>query len=311
MRREIGLADATAGIDPRPQHEAGVIGAGRFIEARHLTERRETGPLFRFSPTIAYQAGFSAVALGIARAMLDSFLKLAGEKTPSGQNIMLRDGGTTWFVDYQGLRLGMAEYDLASLLFDPYVTLTDSERDEEEEDLRRRGGRGQAWGRAAVCVCKMEAKGRRSRSPHARARFVLGDLEPLRRRLAAVLTAADVPFNGYGIYPDIKDQPVLADGQVRYRGEAVVEGLAPSRITETEGGQGERRERDDGGAADNRRSGLAAQEIDGCAKQHGPDDNQGETVRNGIVGELQWRALGSGSKFDPFDPQQQQRRPEH
>lgn len=60
------------------------------------------------------------------------------------------------------------------------------------------------------------------RSPHARARFTLGDLEPLRKRLAAVLTAADVPFNGFGIYPDIKDQPVLADGLVRYRGEAVV-----------------------------------------------------------------------------------------
>jgi CO/xanthine dehydrogenase Mo-binding subunit/aerobic-type carbon monoxide dehydrogenase small subunit (CoxS/CutS family) len=60
------------------------------------------------------------------------------------------------------------------------------------------------------------------RSPHARARFTLGDLAPLRRRLAAVLTAADVPFNGFGIYPDIKDQPVLADGVVRYRGEAVV-----------------------------------------------------------------------------------------
>ena len=60
------------------------------------------------------------------------------------------------------------------------------------------------------------------RSPHARARFTLGDLGPLRARLAAVLTAADVPFNGYGIYPEIKDQPVLADGVVRYRGEAVV-----------------------------------------------------------------------------------------
>jgi CO/xanthine dehydrogenase Mo-binding subunit/aerobic-type carbon monoxide dehydrogenase small subunit (CoxS/CutS family) len=60
------------------------------------------------------------------------------------------------------------------------------------------------------------------RSPHARARFTLGDLTALRRRLAAVLTAADVPFNGFGIYPDIKDQPVLADGEVRYRGEAVV-----------------------------------------------------------------------------------------
>jgi aldehyde oxidoreductase len=60
------------------------------------------------------------------------------------------------------------------------------------------------------------------RSPHARARFTLGDLGPLRVALAAVLTAADVPFNGYGIYPDIKDQPVLAHGLVRYRGEAVL-----------------------------------------------------------------------------------------
>lgn len=60
------------------------------------------------------------------------------------------------------------------------------------------------------------------RAPHARARFALGDLGSLRRRLAAVLTAADVPFNGFGIYPDIKDQPVLADGIVRYRGEAVL-----------------------------------------------------------------------------------------
>ena len=60
------------------------------------------------------------------------------------------------------------------------------------------------------------------RSPHARARFSVGDLAPLRARLVAVLTAADVPFNGYGIYPDVKDQPVLADGLVRYRGEAVL-----------------------------------------------------------------------------------------
>jgi CO/xanthine dehydrogenase Mo-binding subunit/aerobic-type carbon monoxide dehydrogenase small subunit (CoxS/CutS family) len=60
------------------------------------------------------------------------------------------------------------------------------------------------------------------RSPHARAHFRLGDLGPLRARLAAVLTAVDVPYNGYGIYPDIKDQPVLADGLVRYRGEAVL-----------------------------------------------------------------------------------------
>lgn len=63
------------------------------------------------------------------------------------------------------------------------------------------------------------------RSPHARARFTIGDLAPLRARypgLALTLTAADVPSNGYGIYPTVKDQPVLAAGHVRYRGEPVL-----------------------------------------------------------------------------------------
>ena len=55
------------------------------------TERREAGPLYRFSPTTVYQAGFAAVGLGLARAMLDSFITLAGRKTPSGSNLMLRD----------------------------------------------------------------------------------------------------------------------------------------------------------------------------------------------------------------------------
>src|SRR3546814_12434582 len=40
--------------------------------------------------------------------------------------------------------------------------------------------------------------------------------------------AADLPGNSgpgnkcFGVYPHIKDQPVLADGVVRYRGEAVL-----------------------------------------------------------------------------------------
>ena len=62
------------------------------------------------------------------------------------------------------------------------------------------------------------------RSPHARATFTLGDPAPLLARhpgVLRVLTAADVPVNGFGIYPHLKDQPVLADGVVRYRGEAV------------------------------------------------------------------------------------------
>jgi CO/xanthine dehydrogenase Mo-binding subunit/aerobic-type carbon monoxide dehydrogenase small subunit (CoxS/CutS family) len=63
------------------------------------------------------------------------------------------------------------------------------------------------------------------RSPHARAEFRIGDLRPLLQRhpgLTAALTAADVPQNSFGIFPDIKDQPVLALGRVRFCGEAVL-----------------------------------------------------------------------------------------
>ncbi len=45
------------------------------------------------------------------------------------QNIIIRDGDAC-LIDFQGLRPGLAQYDLASLLFDPYVTLTDAEREE-------------------------------------------------------------------------------------------------------------------------------------------------------------------------------------
>jgi CO/xanthine dehydrogenase Mo-binding subunit/aerobic-type carbon monoxide dehydrogenase small subunit (CoxS/CutS family) len=62
------------------------------------------------------------------------------------------------------------------------------------------------------------------RSPHHRARFRFGDLAAFVRRTSGVervLTAADVPSNGFGIYPQIKDQPVFAAGEARFRGEAV------------------------------------------------------------------------------------------
>lgn len=54
-------------------------------------ERREAGPLYRFSPTLVFQTGFSAVALGIARAMLGSFIALATTKKPVGASALLRD----------------------------------------------------------------------------------------------------------------------------------------------------------------------------------------------------------------------------
>ncbi len=45
-------------------------------------------------------------------------------------NVMLLDGNA-WLIDYQGLRWGLPEYDLASLVYDPYSAFTP----EETEDL--------------------------------------------------------------------------------------------------------------------------------------------------------------------------------
>jgi len=45
------------------------------------------------------------------------------------QNILLRNG-QAYLIDFQGMRPGLAQYDLASLLYDPYVDLTREERGE-------------------------------------------------------------------------------------------------------------------------------------------------------------------------------------
>ena len=64
------------------------------------------------------------------------------------------------------------------------------------------------------------------RSPHASATFTVGSFDELHAKwpgLVKVLTAADIPGNnGFGVYPTVKDQPALCDGEVRYRGEAIV-----------------------------------------------------------------------------------------
>ena len=63
------------------------------------------------------------------------------------------------------------------------------------------------------------------RSPHAHARFTLGDMAGFQRRhpgVLAVLTAADVPNNAFAIFANLRDQPVLAKGLVRFAGDAVL-----------------------------------------------------------------------------------------
>jgi len=63
------------------------------------------------------------------------------------------------------------------------------------------------------------------RSPHQSARFEIVDMQAFRQRhpaVVAVLTADDVPENSFAVFPQPKDQPVLAKDFVRMRGEAVM-----------------------------------------------------------------------------------------
>ncbi|MEI4484583.1 molybdopterin cofactor-binding domain-containing protein [Frigidibacter sp. MR17.14] len=62
------------------------------------------------------------------------------------------------------------------------------------------------------------------RSPHFHARFTFGDLAGFAARpgVAGVWTAADIPgVNRFGVIPAFADQPALAEGTARLRGEAV------------------------------------------------------------------------------------------
>ena len=62
------------------------------------------------------------------------------------------------------------------------------------------------------------------RSPFHRASFRFGDLEAFREEnaLELILTAEDVPGeNRFGVIPGFEDQPVLAETETRFRGEAV------------------------------------------------------------------------------------------
>jgi aminoglycoside/choline kinase family phosphotransferase len=58
---------------------------------------------------------------------LDRLPRVLVHRDFQSQNIIMRNG-QAHLIDFQGMRPGLAEYDLASLLYDPYVDLTEAER---------------------------------------------------------------------------------------------------------------------------------------------------------------------------------------
>lgn len=60
---------------------------------------------------------------------LDRLPRVLVHRDFQSQNIIVRNG-QAYLIDFQGMRPGLAQYDLASLLFDPYVDLPEDERAE-------------------------------------------------------------------------------------------------------------------------------------------------------------------------------------
>ena len=75
------------------------------------------------------------------------------------------------------------------------------------------------------------------RSPYHRAGFVFGGLDSFIRNhpgLSAVFTAKDVPSkNCYGVIPRFADQPVFAEKETRFRGEAIAAVVGESTAVES------------------------------------------------------------------------------
>jgi alkylation response protein AidB-like acyl-CoA dehydrogenase len=115
------------GSDDYEVNELFVPDAHSFARDR-AEERRESGPLYRFSTLMIYASGFAAVALGLGRAVLDEFVKLAREKTQALAPRPMRENAAV-----QGL-IGAADATLRSTRCWLLQTLRDA-----EDGIRLRG----------------------------------------------------------------------------------------------------------------------------------------------------------------------------
>lgn len=87
--------------------------------------RRDTGPLYAFTMQGLYAVGVAGVAFGIARAMLDAFIALAGEKTPRGLQRLADNPVVQADIARREASLGSARVWLTEILKDIWVHADD------------------------------------------------------------------------------------------------------------------------------------------------------------------------------------------
>lgn len=96
------------------------------------------------SPGIAGALRADPSLAGLARDLAAHRRRLVHRDFQS-TNVMLRNGGA-FLIDYQGLRWGLPEYDVASMIYDPYSEFTPSETDDLIDSyfkLKQEAGHGE------------------------------------------------------------------------------------------------------------------------------------------------------------------------
>lgn len=84
--------------------------------------------------------------LGALALRLDSAPQALIHRDFQSQNVMIRDGEPV-LIDFQGMRRGNPLYDLASLLYDPYVSMTQEEREALIQYYYDASGQTASWDR--------------------------------------------------------------------------------------------------------------------------------------------------------------------
>jgi len=98
------------------------------LDRETASECRHAAPLYLFPTTSVYAAAFAGVALGVARALLDSLRALAGHKTPRGAPGALRDSATfhTRLAEAEA-KLGAARAYVQQVLQETWREVVDAE----------------------------------------------------------------------------------------------------------------------------------------------------------------------------------------
>jgi aminoglycoside/choline kinase family phosphotransferase len=152
--------------DELPRHRVEALMPG-FTEELYLWEQNYFFDHFVSNFSALSAAEIRAVreseALSELRRSLGQLDRYFVHRDFQSQNVIIRNG-QAYLIDYQGLRPGRPEYDVASLLFDPYVSLAPSEREHLWNFYRERR-RADGWetndATYARCACQrlMQALG--------------------------------------------------------------------------------------------------------------------------------------------------------